>query len=268
MRSLGQDLRYALRQLLGNLSFTATALLSLACGIAATTAVFSVVWAVVVQPYPYANPDRMAHLALGDLAASGQYRGFATTFPQWQQLRTLPAIEDSILTRQENLTVTGEDLPEDVQACFMTSNGFHFFGVPPAFGRGLQPSDAVGSQEPQPVVVLGYAFWQRRYQGDPGVIGKTIELARKPYTIVGVAARRFTWNDADVYLPMQLTAASDPNTIEIRLRPGVSHKVAAEQMQPLIREFERQDPLFSLPIPAPSTSSASMSSSSKPLGPP
>ncbi|HZZ38605.1 MAG TPA: ADOP family duplicated permease [Acidobacteriaceae bacterium] len=251
MRSLGQDLRYALRQLLGNFSFTATALLSLACGIAATTAVFSVVWAVVVQPYPYANPDRMAHLALGDLAASGQYRGFATTVPQWQQLRTVPAIEDSILTRQENLTVTGGDLPEDVQACFMTSNGFHFFGVPAALGRGLQPSDAVGSRQPQPVVVLGYTFWQRRYQGNPGVIGKTIELARNPYTIVGVAARRFTWNDADVYLPMQLTAASDPNTVEIRLRPGVSHKVAAEQMQPLIHEFERQTPLYFPPDPGP-----------------
>jgi len=251
MHSVWQDLRYAFRQLAGSLGFTLTALLSLACGIAATTAVFSVVWAVVVQPYPYAAPDRMAHLAIGDFSSSGRYNGFGITVTQWQQMRTVPAIEDSILTRSDNLTVTGEDLPEDVQTSYMTSNAFQFFGVPAALGRGLMPSDAVGSQEPQPVVVLGYAFWQRHYQGDPGVIGKTIELARKPYTIVGVAARRFTWNDADVYLPMKLTAGDDPCTVEVRLRPGVSHKVAAEELQPLIKEFEQQIPQYYPPNPGP-----------------
>jgi putative ABC transport system permease protein len=244
MHSVWQDLRYAARQLIGSIGFTLTALVSLACGIAATTAVFSVVWAVVVQPYPYANPDRMAHLALGDFNSSGHYNGFAITVPQWQELRKVPAIEDSILTRFEDLTITGQELPEDVGASYMTSNAFEFFGVPAALGRGLQPSDAVGSQEPQPVVVLSYAFWQRHYQGDPGVIGKTIELAQKPYTIVGVAARRFTWNDADVYLPMQLTAGDDPRTVELRLRPGVSHQVAAKEMQPLIKEFEQQEPQY------------------------
>lgn len=251
MQSVWQDLRYAVRQLVGSPGFTLTALLSLACGIAATTAVFSVVWAVVVQPYPYANSDRMAHLALGDFNSSGRYNGFGMTVPQWQQLRTVPAIEDSILTNETNLTLTGQDLPEDVQAQYMTSNGFQFFGVPALLGRGLQRSDAAGSQEPQPVAVLGYAFWQRRYQGDPGVIGKTIELARKPYTIVGVAARRFTWGDADVYLPMKLTAGEDPNNVEVRLRPSVSHKVAAEQMQPLIKEFEKQIPQYYPPNPGP-----------------
>ena len=251
MHSVWQDLRYAARQLIGSPGFTITALLSLACGIAATTAVFSVVWAVVVQPYPYAHSDRMAHLALGDLGSNGQFNGFGITVPQWEQLRTVPAIEDSILTRGDNLTVTGQELPEDILAAYMTSNAFDFFGVPAAVGRGLQPSDAIGNQEPQPVVVLGYSFWQRRYQGDPGVIGKTIELARKPYTIVGVAARRFTWNDGDVYLPMKLTAGEDPGTVEIRLRPGVSHKVAAEQMQPLIKEFEKQIPQYYPPNPGP-----------------
>jgi putative ABC transport system permease protein len=251
MHSVWQDLRYAWHQLISNLSFTLTALLSLACGIAATTAVFSVVWAVVVQPYPYVNPDRMAHLALGDFVDTGQFRGFAITVPQWEQLRTVPAIEDSILTSGANLTVTGEDLPEDVQAQYMTSNGFQFFGVPALHGRGLQPSDAIGSQEPQPVVVLGYKFWQRRYQGDPSVIGKTVELTRKSYTIVGIAARRFTWGDADVYLPMKLTAGDDPNTVEIRLRPGVSHRLAAQQMQPLIKEFERQSPQYYPSNPGP-----------------
>jgi putative ABC transport system permease protein len=250
MRSVLQDLRYALRQLVKSVGFSMTSLLSLACGIAATTAVFSVVWAVVVEPYPYANADRMAHLAIGAPVAGG-YNGFGITVPQWQQLRTVPAIEDSVVIDRQNLTVTGQDLPEDVQACLMSSNGFHFFGVPPALGRGLQPSDAVGGQDPQPVVVLGYAFWQRRYRGEPDILGKTIELGRKTYTVVGVAAKRFTWEDADVYLPLKLTASDDPRTVEIRLRPGVSRAVAAQQMQPLIKEFQRLTPRYYPPNPGP-----------------
>lgn len=251
MRSVWQDLRYAFRQLIRSIGFSLTALLSLAGGIAATTAVFSVVWAVVVQPYPYAHSDRMAHLAIGDLGANGRFNGFGITVPQWEQLRTVPAIEDSILTNGDNLTLTGGDLPEDVQVTYMTSNGFQFFGVPAALGRVWTPSDVVGSQEPAPVVVLSHAFWERRYLGDPGVVGKTIELTRQPYTIVGVAARRFAWGDADVYIPMKLTAGGDPGIAEVRLRPGVSHKVAAEEMQPLITQFERQIPQYYPPNPGP-----------------
>lgn len=251
MLSVWQDLRYAFRQLIGSKGFTLTALLSLAGGIAATTAVFSVVWAVVVDPYPYVHSDRMAHLAIGGLNSSGQYNGLGITVPQWEQLRTLPAIEDSILTQDDNLTITGEDLPEDVQVEYLTSNAFDFFGVPAAVGRGLIPSDAVGNHAPEPVVELSHAFWERRYLGDPGVIGTTIELARKPYTIVGVAARRFTWGDADVYLPMQLTAGDSPKQVELRLRPGVSRKAAAEELQPLITQFERQFPQYYPPNPGP-----------------
>ncbi len=70
-----------------------------------------------------------------------------------------------------------------------------------SLGRGLQPSDAIDGQDPQPVVVLGYKFWQRHFNSDPAVLGKTIQLVRKNYTVVGVAASRFTWGDGDVYLP-------------------------------------------------------------------
>ncbi len=72
-------------------------------------------------------------------------------------------------------------------------------------GAGLQPSDANDGQDPQPVVVLGYKFWQRHFKADPTVVGKTMQMVRKNYTIVGVAASRFTWGDADVYLPLKVT---------------------------------------------------------------
>jgi hypothetical protein len=200
-----QDLRYALRQLIRSLGFTATAVLSLACGIAATTAVFSVVWAVVIHPFPYTAADRMVHFSYGGVNGNG-YQSFAITAQQWQQMRNNPAVEDSILTGYRRLTITGDELPEDVLGSEMTGNAFNFFGVAPALGRGLLPSDAIDGHDPQPVVVLGYKFWQRRFSGDPGILGKTIQFDHQPYMVVGVAAKRFTWNDADVYLPMKTTA--------------------------------------------------------------
>ncbi len=247
MKTLWQDLTYALRQLRSVPGFTLTAVLSLACGIAATTAVFSVVWAVLINPYPYANADRMVHLALGALDATGQYDGFGTTPNQWEQMRTAPAIEDSILTRGDHITISGNDLPEDVHACFMTSNAFNFFGVPMTMGRGILPSDAVGHGDPQPVTVLAYKFWQRRFHGDPSIVGATIHLERKPYTVVGVAAPRFTWNDADVYLPMKLggnVRGVDVGSAELRLKPGVSHREAEQQLQPLLPQFAKETPEY------------------------
>ena len=252
MRSILQDLRFAFRQLLKQPGFTATAILSLTCGIAATTAVFSVIWAVLMNPYPYAQSDRVVHLALGALDAHGGYNGFATNAVQWQQIRSQPMVEDAVLTGERNLTITGGDLPEDVHAEMFTSNGWNFFGVPALLGRGILPSDAVGGEDPQPVAVLSYKFWQRRFAADPQIVGKTIQLAREPYTIVGVAPPRFTWGDGDLYLPLKLTAAIDrPGQLELRLKPGVTHRMAEQALQPLITQFAKDVPSYFPPRPGP-----------------
>lgn len=245
MPSLLQDLRYTLRQLLKSPGFFLTAVLSLTCGIAATTAVFSVVWGVLMNPYPYANADRMAHLALGALDSRGGYNGFGSNAVEWQQIRAQPVVEDAVLTEDRNLTITSGDLPEDVHAEYFTSNGWNFFGVPALLGRGIQPSDAVGGEDPQPVTVLSYKFWQRRFNGDPQIVGKTIQLAHQPYTVVGVATRRFAWADADVYLPMKVAAGNaHVGQVEIRLRPGITHTLAEQQLQPLITQFAKDTPAF------------------------
>jgi len=250
MRSLIQDVRYAVRQLLKSPGFAITAILSLACGIAATSAVFSVVWGVIMNPYPYANSDRMVHFSFGGTTADG-YQPITITASQWQQLRQVPAIEDSALLNYKRFTITGSDLPEDVQGSQMTTNGFNFFGVPPLLGRGLLPSDAADGHDPQPVLVLGYKFWQRRFNGDPAILGKTIQLDHQPYNVVGVAAKRFTWSDADVYLPLKTTAGPDPYEFEARLKPGVSHHVAEQQMQPIIARFLNETPRNFPPKPGP-----------------
>ena len=241
MQTLLQDFRYSLRQLIKSPGFSLTAILSLALGIGATTAVFSVVYAVLMNPYPYAASDRMVHMRLRD--RSQQEHGFGLTGAQWQEIRKSPVVEDAFMENDWSLTVTGHDLPEDVQGIYLTSNTFNFMGVPPVLGRGLIPSDAIDGEEPKPVVVLGYKFWQRHFNGDPAVLGQTLQLVRKSYTIVGVAAPRFAWGDGDVYLPQKVT--QDPTKafyVGIRLKPGVTHQAAGAALQPLIEQFAKETP--------------------------
>jgi len=241
MRAVLQDIRFGLRQLLKIPGFTLTAIISLGLGIGATTAVFSVVHAILMDPYPYRDPDRMIHMRL--TMPSGELNGFGVTGTQWQELRKSPVIEDTFLEDDWNLTVTGADLPEDVQGVYFTSNGFNFLGVPTALGRGLQPSDAIDGQDPQPVVVLGYKFWSRHYGGDSSVIGKTIQLMRKNYTIVGVAGSRFTWGDGDVYLPMKVTGDQIKGFYAgVRLKPGITHDQANAALEPLVKQFAKETP--------------------------
>jgi putative ABC transport system permease protein len=241
MRTVWQDLRYSMRQLVKIPGFSMTAILSLALGIGATTAVFSVVYAILLDPYPYAAPDRMIHMRL--VRPEGGFGGFGVDGGQWQVLRKSPVVEDTFMEDDWNLTVTGSDLPEDVNAVYLTSNAFNFFGVPAALGRGLQPSDAIDGQDPQPVVVLGHTFWQRHFHGDPSVVGKTMQIMHKNYAIVGVSASRFTWGDGDVYLPLKVT--NDPTRglyAGIRLKPGVTHAQADAALQPLIDQFAKETP--------------------------
>lgn len=241
MNSLLQDIRFGIRQLIKMPGFSLTAIASLALGIGATTAVFSVVYAILLDPYPYKDPDRMIHMRL--TTPSGDLNGFGMTGTEWQQLRKSPVVEDSFLEDDWSLTVTGADLPENVQGVYFTSNTFNFFGVPMSLGRGLQPSDAEDGHDPQPVAVLGYKFWTRHFGGDPSVIGKTIQLMRKNYIIVGVSGSRFTWGDGDVYLPLKVTGDQVKGFYAgVRLKAGVTHDQANAALEPLIRQFAKENP--------------------------
>jgi predicted permease len=241
MQTLLQDLRYGLRQLRKSPGFTITAIISLALGIGATTAVFSVVYAVMLDPYPYANSDRMIHLVVVMKNGNKRWPGF--TGPQYQKLRESKSVESAMAQDEWNLTTTGGELPEDVNAIYFTGNGFNHFGVPAMLGRGLLPSDAPEGQDPQPVVVLGYKFWQRHYNGERNVVGKNIQLVHKNYTIVGVAAPRFTWGDADVYLPLKMSAdQARQYDVEVLLKPGVTHEAVNAEFQSLFEQFAKETP--------------------------
>jgi putative ABC transport system permease protein len=237
-----QDIRFGIRQLLKIPGFTLTAIISLALGIGATTAVFSVVYAIMVDPYPYRSPDRMIHMRL--IMPDGQLRGFlGITRPEWQELRKSPVVEDAFLQGSRSMMISGSEFPEDVLAVDFSSNALNFLGVPPALGRTLQPSDAIDGQDPQPVAVLSYKFWQRHFNGDQSILGRTLQLDHQNYLIVGVAGPRFAWGDGDVYLPLKITGDQTTDYyVGIRLKPGVTHAQADAALQPLLDEFAHETP--------------------------
>ena len=241
LEDLYEDARFGMRMLLKNPGFTSVAILSLALGIGATTAVFSVVYGVLVNPYPYANANRMVHLTVQE--SKGNPLFINLNGPQLQQLRQANCVESAAAMDGWDLTTTEGDLPESVQAVYLTSNAFIHFGVPTLLGRGLLPSDAPEGQDPENVAVLGYDFWQRHFNADPDIVGKKIQLVHKSYEIVGVVRPRFTWGDAEVYLPLKLTA--DPARTYfpmVRLKPGVTRAAANEELQSLLEQFTKQTP--------------------------
>jgi predicted permease len=241
METIAQDLRYAFRQLIKSPGFSLTAVISLALGIGATTAVFSVLYAALIHPYPFTEAERIMRLTVEDKA--GGDRWISLNAPQIRQLRQSPAIDSVIVMDNWSHTLTSGDLPENVDTIILSPNGFNFLGVPAWRGRGLVPSDAPEGQSPQPVVVLSYRFWQRHFASNPAVLGQTLQLDHQNYLIVGIATPRFRWYSADVYLPLNLN--NDPVPIymvNFRLKPGVSREAANAALQPLLELFAKDTP--------------------------
>jgi predicted permease len=241
MHILLQDLRFAFRQIFRNPGFSLTAILSLTLGIGATVAVYSILYDAVLHPWPYAGIDRIIDVWITDSA--GRDDTWGLTGPQIRQLRQTHAVEDVVASNYTNQTVTGGGVPDDVIAIQMTGSHFQFLGLTPLLGRYFVPSDAPDGQTPQPVAVLSYKFWQRHYRGDPAVVGKSIQLDHKTYTILGVMPVRFTWRDGEVYIPLKLESDQIHRySPEFKLKPGVSFAAAAAEFWPLYVEFDKQTP--------------------------
>lgn len=240
MQTLLQDFRYSLRQLFKNPGFALTAILSLALGIGATVSVFSVIYGVLMHPFPYPDVDRIGNLSIRN--TRGILFDAEFTGPQVRDLRQVHAFENLATWRLTNLTMTGEGIPENVFAYYGIGETFPTLGVPALLGRNLGPSDSPDGQEPQPVVELHYRFWQRHFHGDPAILGKTVELGHKKYTIIGVTRPNFTegWG-TDVYLPEEIGSIRDAGVM-VKLRPGVSWDAANAELTPLLERFAREEP--------------------------
>jgi len=237
-----QDLLFFFRELRKQPGTALTAILSLTLGIGATTAVFSVIYGLLVNPYPYLGAGRMVELNV--LNQNGDNRGVGVTGSQLKVLQQAKCIESAAASWGTwNLTTTDEDLPQDVPSVQLSANSGAYFGVPALLGRTLIPADAPDGQEPQPVLLLSFRFWQRHFNSDPTVIGRRLQLVHKNYTIVGVMPSRFTIGDADVYPPLKIS--SDPNVVvnaRIRLKPGITHEAANAELQPLLEQFAKDTP--------------------------
>src|SRR6266853_1681697 len=239
MNGVLQDLRYAVRQIRKTPGFAFTTLLSLTLGIGATTAIFSVVYGVLLDPYPYRDPERMVHVELRDKSDRGPL--LFVNGSEYQQLLGASSIDDVFLMNQQQETLKGRQFPISVRVGQYSSNLFTYVGVPPALGREFTPADAPGGKA-SPVAVLSYVLWQQQFGGNRDVVGQTIELDHTLYSVIGVAAPRFTWGDSDVYVPGTPTA--DPHDYWmsfIKLKPGVKHGAAAAELQVLVDRFVKDD---------------------------
>jgi putative ABC transport system permease protein len=138
--------------------------------------------------------------------------------------------------------VTGRDVPEEVAAFYGIGETFPTLGMPALLGRNLGPSDSPDGQEPRPVVELHYRFWQRHFHGDPAILGKTLELGHRQYTIIGVTPSNNTtgWG-TDVFLPEEIDGIKYAGVV-VKLRPGVSWSAADAEVAPLLRRFAQEEP--------------------------
>lgn len=247
MESILQDLRFSNRQLLKNKSFALTAVLSLALGIGATTAVFSVVYGVLMDPYPYKDAKRMVHVQLVD--KDGRQMGLVfNNGPELNELRQAKCVDEIFMQGGNTVTMRSDQIPVSVQMGEYTSNLFEYMGVPLLLGRPFTPSD-VTDGKPSPVAVLGYLFWKKQFNASRDVVGKTIELDHKLYTIIGVAGPRFTWGDSDVYVPFAPT--NDPKDYRnsfLKLKAGYTLEQARAELEPMILSFHDRDPNGYAPV--------------------
>jgi predicted permease len=243
LETLWQDLRYGIRVLRKSPGITLVAVLSLTLGIGATTSIFSVVYGVLISPYPYARPNEIWAMGIQNAKNPNQGRG-AFKVSEYLRIRELPAWSAIMATWPEARLLTGGRAPESFTAITVTPNAFQFLGVDPLLGRTIQPSDAGTPATPDPVIVLSFKAWYRLFDGSPAALGKTLVLNDVPHTVIGVMPSRFGWwTDDGGWVPMPLDARGDGRMIPIvRLAGGVSAKAGGEQLQALFGQLAKATP--------------------------
>ena len=208
METFFQDVRFGVRMLGKNAAFTFVALLTLALGIGANTAIFSVVNAIVLRPLPYSAPQQLVGVWTKDLKRPGsQYPASLPTFRDWQQQANL--FSGFAAYAFNRFHVSGNEGPDETRGVLATSNFFEVMGVKPVLGRALQSVD-----ERERVVVIGDVLWRRRFNADQNVLGKTINLNSETFTIIGVmpASFRFPTPDIELWTSLAPMYSFDPRS--------------------------------------------------------
>ena len=253
---ISQDIRYGLRQLRKSPGFAAVAVLTLALGIGANTAMFSVVDTILLRPLPYQDPSQLVLVSETESVAPGDELGVAAQEfldyrDQNRSFSSVAAFESS------GFNLTGEGQPQRIRAARVSASTFPTLGVSPLMGRAFTTGeDRSGSGN---VVELSYSLWQNQYHGDPNILGHTVKLDEKPYTVIGVMPPSFHFpfdgkpssEVADLWLPIGFTPdvlAPQNRVMEFgvgligRLKPGVSREQAQQDVQHIANVFQQAHP--------------------------
>jgi len=245
MTTLWQDLKHSVRAFLQSPGFLFTVIATLAVGIGANTAIFSVLNAVLLKPIPFPDPDRLVMM----MNTSPEGSGPAASPAKFQHFREQTSVIQDVSAFRENVVnYTGGAFPEQLRSAQVSADYFRLFGAPVILGRAFSPDEDL-PHGPQ-VAVISEGLWKRRFGGDRNVLGKTISLSGSPYVIVGVIAASFDISEfgpkPDVFVPFQL----DPNTADqghyfsaaARLKPGVTLAQAQAKLKLSAQDFTRKFP--------------------------
>lgn len=242
-----KNLRYSFRTLAKNRGFTAVAVITLALGIGANTAIFSVVYAALLRPLPYREPDRLITLSEArDRAADSQ----RSSYPDYQDwIHTAHSFESIAGYSGDAFTMQAGDEPKNTFAAQVTPNFFSTLGIRPAVGRDFVEADF--QQKVPRVAILSHALWQAQFGGAAGVIGRVIRLDGNPVTIVGVLPAEFEFapiRSAPLWVPLH----PGPDAFSrrslrwlqpvARLKPGVTEQQARAEMEGITRQLAQAYP--------------------------
>jgi putative ABC transport system permease protein len=247
-RMLRDDLRHAVRVLGHSPALTVPVVLVLAIGIGATAAVFTLANAVLLRPLPFEAPDRL--VLLDESAPKRDIPSMGTTFPNLQdyqrETRTLQGIAGYFEGFGGGFPLTGGGEPERVDGAWVSWNLFQVLGVRPVLGRSFTPAE--DRRGVQSAVMISHGLWQRRYGGDPRIIGRSIQVGGVARTVVGVMPTGFRFPETgDVWAPLSLDPAENPRTMHFltaigRLRDGVTVEQAAAEMTGIMAGIRRRFP--------------------------
>ncbi len=257
LETLWQDLRYGLRMMLKSPDYTLIAVITLALGIGANTAIFSVVNILLFKPLPYPGSERLMQLYKFN-NASGREND-VWEYPKFEMLRDQNRSFDLVAALQDNsATITGDEEPERVNFEFVSASYFPLLGLSPVIGRTFSAEED-RTPGAHPVAVIGNGLWRRRFGADPQVIGKTLTISGSPYTIIGVLPAEFRgqWGNAEMWLPIMMwsgfqfpsNATNSWAFILARLKQDVTVGAAQAEMDGLTRKMIEAFPFPDIGIP-------------------
>src|SRR5215210_8031141 len=247
METLWQDIRYGARMLVRKPGFTVVAILALALGIGANTAIFSVVNGVLLRPLPFAEPDRLVRVG----EWSQQVPGMSISYPNLLDWRAQQTVFTGIAaTRFQSYNLTGGEEPERLQGRDISANFFDVLGIKPALGRTFLPEEDHANSNR--TCMLSYGLWQRRFGGDPQIIGRLLTLNAESYTVIGVLPQSYRFGtQTDVFVPIGLKEATEminsrdnhPGIYAYaRLKPGVTFEQAEVEMKSIAQRLAQAYP--------------------------